>query len=101
MSMNLNLKIDGERIDLYQTPTHISYMCQTHLPTTGKGTKAQNIKVMECYFIWIEFGLYGSGTFHSDEEYASWNESRAYALEGIKELREKLEKAKKIETWVM
>lgn len=99
--MNLNLEIDGRSISLYQTPTHISYMCQTHLPTTGKGTKAQNIKVMECYFIWIEHGLYGSGVFHTDEEYQSFKKNRADAEEHIRYIRDLMKKAKTVKAWVM
>lgn len=88
-------------IDLYQTPTEVSLMCQTHLPLNGAGTKKQNVKAMECYFVWVEHGLYGRGVFNNDEEYNSWKESRQTAFDHIDELKARLSEAKKIQTWVM
>lgn len=99
--MNLNLKIDGETVDLFQTPTGISYMCQTHLPMEGKSSKAQNIKVIETYCIWVEDVLYGNGVFHTDEEWEAWKADRAKAKAHCNDLKSRMFLAKKVEAWVM
>ena len=101
MSMNLNLKIDGEKIGLFQTPTGISYMCETHLPMKGKGSKKENMKVMETYIIQVEQVLYSGGVFKSDEEYQEYNVARTHAFEHTNRIRKLISNAKTIEAYVM
>jgi len=68
MSMNLTLKIDGREIDLWQTPTYITYMCL--MDSDGKySTKTEPEEAKRaiwCYITWVESTTNGA-----------WNSSEA------------------------
>ncbi len=55
MSMNLNLKVNGNHVDLFQTPTYISYL----LMTNDKGEQMYEVKgkkakgVLRRYIFWL------------------------------------------------
>lgn len=54
MSMNLHCKLNGEKISLWQTPTHITYMClygkqfRRGEAVTGKTAR----RALELYRLW-------------------------------------------------
>ena len=87
MSMNLTLHVDGREEELWQTPTHITYMCL--MGEDGKygsksGSEARRALYMYCE--WVRSTL--NGSWESDGAYkaaaASVNEHVAY-IEGIAE----------------
>jgi len=54
MSINLHIAIDGEEIDVYQTPSHITYMCmmtQDGWTMRLKGKQAQ--RAVRSYLAWV------------------------------------------------
>lgn len=60
MSMNLYFKANGHKIDLFQTPTHITYMCL--MGTDGpkvKVTGAAAKRAMYCYIEYLKGTLNG------------------------------------------
>lgn len=67
MSMNLYIKIDNKELSLYQTPTHITYIClmgtdgEIKSSLTGKAA----LRAVSCYCLWVE-SLFG-GQYTSEE----------------------------------
>jgi hypothetical protein len=54
MSINLHIAIDGEEIDIYQTPSYITYMCmmtQDGWTMRLKGKQAQ--RAVRSYLAWV------------------------------------------------
>ena len=82
MSMNLHLKINGKEIDLFQTPTHITYMCTM----TNSGVPAFKLtgkKAHRAIYCYTEYVSSFSSTDH------------------IHHILAMMETAKKIEVYVM
>ena len=56
MSMNLYIKVDGECLNVYQTPTHITYMClvnsKNEIKPSITGKKA--LRVVYAYLYWVD-----------------------------------------------
>jgi hypothetical protein len=57
--MNLCLRINGESYNLWQTPTHVTYMCLM----TSKGVKPvmsgkQALRALQIYFEWCEYSCH-------------------------------------------
>lgn len=94
MSMNLNAKVDGVRLNLWQTPTRISYtIIGDDREVYLKGKEAQ--KALKRYYQWVKYSTNGSSG--SIEEL---NE----AIERVQQYLEYLLpylSGKKIEVWVM
>jgi len=65
MSINLYLSIDDRPFDLWQTPTHITYMCMTTdngvIQDSLRGEKAK--AAISRYFLWVE--SFKDGVFES------------------------------------
>ncbi len=61
MSMNLYVEVDGQKLDLWQTPTQITTMCLATKDGVAyelKGSKAK--RALHCYRAWVQGSLYGS-----------------------------------------
>ena len=56
MSMNLYIKVDGECLKVYQTPTYITYMClvnsKNEIKPSITGKKA--LRVVYAYLYWVD-----------------------------------------------
>ncbi len=56
MSMNLCIKVDGEKLSVFQTPSYITYMCLVdsdgRIKEQLKGKKA--MRAVYAYLLWIE-----------------------------------------------
>jgi hypothetical protein len=99
MSMNLNVRFDNIKYDLWQTPTQISYMCiiqsDGNYPEKLTGNKAK--QALQIYKVWVLHALNGlwNGT---PEQY----DDKSLAIEEeISRLDILIKKSKKIEVWVM
>jgi hypothetical protein len=53
MSMNLNLRVDGVNVDLWQTPTYITYMCL--MTSKGQKAKLEGKKAVRAIFMYFEW----------------------------------------------
>lgn len=98
MSMNLHLRINGEKIDLRQTPSQITFMCVAQPDGTLlyelTGKKARH--AMRIYMQWVKHSTNGVWKSHEDLEAA--HEAVKTHLEYLEEL---LNNAKKIMVYVM
>ena len=96
--MNLNCRLGGERIDLRQTPTQISYMCVVQpngdVPGEVTGVKAKH--ALQIYCKWVEGSLNGSWNSAEDLEHA-----RMCAADEIERIQKVIKSRKKLEVWVM
>ncbi len=99
MSMNLNLEINGKAVNLYQTPTWVSNMCQVPLILEGDKRKYREMAV-EIYCQWVE-GLHTSGAFTNEEDYKAFQEAHSMDIRHTKEIRGMIKNAKTVEVWVM
>ena len=96
--MNLNFRIDGEKISLRQTPSQITYMCVAQpdgtTPYELKGKKA--VHALRIYMQWVKYSI--NGVWESSEDLQN-------AEERVKEELEYLESVlmnhKKIVAYVM
>ena len=100
MSMNLNAsvgdKIGDKRIDLWQTPTYISYMCcvddEGFIKGELKGKEAK--RALNAYCCWVKEQLNGKWSDSESYEYMKKN------IEGhVIEIRKHI-KDKKLKVWV-
>lgn len=97
MSMNLYITFDGRKQEVYQTPTHITYMClmtDSGFSCELKGKNAR--RSVRCY---VEY-LMGScdGIYYSQEEY---DDHVLPIRKHAKEILDGLEKAKKVVAYTL
>ena len=68
MSMNLTVECGGAYLDLWQTPTYITYMCvMNSAGQTGTLTGDDAIRALHMYLTWVKNSLNGV-----------WNDKQAY-----------------------
>ena len=95
MSMNLNaeVKATGERIDLWQTPTWVSYMCVESWEEDENGVPLQRHwkDTRKLYSDWLRSRL--QGVFHDQEEHEDLREA-------IEDHLERLYSKGELEFWV-
>ena len=74
MSMNLTLHDgeDGPQIDLWQTPTWVTWICLSYDPDTGT-PDGDHAGVRRRYIVWVEGHLNG---LRKDEEELEWERER-------------------------
>ena len=84
--MNLNLKVYGEKFDLYQTPTDVSYAC---IKPIGKKNPSVN-EILARYETWL------MGFWNGDRDL------RKQSIEHVEHIRTLINtKGSKPEFWVM
>jgi hypothetical protein len=92
--MNLTLEVNGRDVELWQTPTYITYMCL--MDANGKySTKTELLeakRAVHCYLTWINSTT--NGVWDSSQEH---EEARATVNRHVKEVLQELESAKTIE----
>ena len=68
MSMNLHITAGCEDIFVYQTPTHITYMCMMDGSgkVAGELKGAQAMRAIACYIEWVKSR--GNGVYKSHKE---------------------------------
>lgn len=67
MSMNLYIEFDNQKIDVYQTPTHITYMClMTDIGRKFEMKGKEAKRAVNCYIEYV--GSLKNGMYHSEEE---------------------------------
>jgi hypothetical protein len=98
MSMNLHARIDKHEIDLWQTPTQITYMCLID----NNGKKVSELKgkqakrALAVYMAWVEGSINGAWESHEAMKDHEENiESHIAYLHSI------LKKAKRIYVYVL
>lgn len=84
MSMNLTCHVGRERIELWQTPTFITWMCLSTNPKTLK-PDGGNEGVRRRYILWVESSL--DGVWTSAEDLRWERENVALHTKRIKELK--------------
>lgn len=97
MSMNLYIKFDGQKIDVYQTPTHITYMCL--MADTGRkfemrGKEAK--RAVNCYLEYV--GGLMNRSYDSEEE---MNDYCDPIREHIRNIQVLMQSAKKVEAYTL
>lgn len=101
MSININLRIDGEIISLRQTPTHISYMCmvtddgQIGSLYNGKLSGKKAIAAVRRYIAWVY--SQANGVYESSETAHS---IRCEIKKHSEDIIRKIEKSKTVEVWI-
>lgn len=101
MSMNLNLRVDGEVFNLYQTPTWVTYILITddngnqNWEVTGDKAKG----VLFRYITWVNKEFVGNRYFLSQKEKEESEDRRQTVKEHINKLMKV--KDKNLEFWVM
>lgn len=93
MSMNLNARCSSGNINLWQTPTQISYTILPRKYSEVKGVKAR--EALERYIEWIEYST--SGALYSLEELENAKEIVKQHIEYVSSFLED----KKLCVWVM
>jgi hypothetical protein len=110
--MNLNLKCDGKKINLWQTPTRITSMLM--VDKNGKvecfkclrGNNAK--RVLHAYIAWVwhrryetHYKIKPDGTFdyEAHDDFVKW--CSAEGDEHINKILELMKNSKKIEVWQM
>lgn len=92
--MNLTLKVNGRNIELWQTPTYITYMCL--MGSDGKHSDKTEIeeakRAIYCYLTWVKSTANGVWGNHEDYLYA-----REQLNNHVKEILDELKSAKTIE----
>ncbi len=68
--MSMNLTCEG--VELWQTPTHITWMCLSYDPVSGEPDGGHDA-VRRRYILWVESSL--NGTWH-DADDLSWQRDR-------------------------
>ena len=90
MSMNLNLTVDGEHVNLFQTPTYVTNMClvdsKGKVHSGVKGVEAK--RAIHIYLRWVKDELFNGRCYSSqedlDEDEQSLSEHVDLILGGIK-----------------
>lgn len=94
MSMNLTLKVNSRNIELWQTPTYITYMCL--MDSDGKYSTKTELeeakRAIHCYLTWVESTTNGVWDNHQDYLYA-----RKQMNDHVKEILDELKRTKTIE----
>jgi len=55
MSMNIRITVDGEEIDVIQTPSHITYMCMmTHDGYSLHLKRKKAKRALQSYLVWVQ-----------------------------------------------
>ena len=92
--MNLTLEVNGRDVELWQTPTYITYMCL--MDADGKcSTKTELLeakRAIYCYLTWINSTT--NGVWASSQEHEA---ARANVNRHVKEVLQELKSAKTIE----
>lgn len=92
--MNLTLKVDGRDIELWQTPTYITYMCL--MDSDGKYSTKTNPeeakRAIQLYLTWVDSTT--NGVWESSE---ALNEAHEYLNYHKKEILKELKSFKTIE----
>lgn len=79
MSMNLYAKINGVKLDLWQTPTYITYICLMHHDGIHNDVTGQDaVKALMCYQEWVSHNL--DGVWTDEEEYEFMKERVDYQI---------------------
>lgn len=93
MSMNLNVSLNGRKIELWQTPTQISYTILPAGEAKGKLAKEALIRYRE----WVKYST--NGQWESEEalkEASYWRDLHLSEIDGILS-----EDCRKLELWIM
>jgi len=96
MSMNLNAKVDGKDIGLWQTPTQITNMiCVNHegeiVELTGKEAK----RSLQAYCKWVEGTMHGVWDKNVLEEYKKGVDEHVAYIQGL------IKRGRKFFVWEM
>ena len=97
MSMNLYARVNKQRIELWQTPTSITYMCMmdtdgVHSEFTGAKAK----RALRCYLEWVMSTL--NGVWDDPKAY---ERAKATTMAHAKEIKDVLAAKCKLETYYM
>jgi len=93
--MNLNLKVNGERVSLLQTPTWVTYLIMTNdkgeimWETEGK----KSLGVLRRYILWAKQNIIGNVIIRNEEEKKEHENNKVYIEDHSKYL-ESLDKEK-------
>lgn len=97
MSMNLNCTAGGECIELWQTPSRITYMCVVQndgsVPYRLVGKKAKH--ALYIYMQWVKYST--NGVWKSDVEL---KEAQDNVKEHLAYLQDGISRSKRIEVYV-
>lgn len=94
MSMNLNARVDGVVLQLWQTPTQISYTIMG-LEGLSKLNGKKAVEALKRYCLWVKYSI--NGSYSSVEEIKRVGNSIKEHLDYIDSHLCK----KKVEVWVM
>ena len=98
MSMNLYIRVDGKDLNVYQTPTHITYMCL--VDSNGKikpevyGKKA--LRAIHTYLLWVD--QKSDGVY---EDAAHAKSAKNYVEEHKKYILDSISSFKKLEVYTI